>query len=25
MQLKIDIIANDQWLGIYSQEDVLVY
>jgi hypothetical protein len=25
MQLKIDIIANDQWLGIYSQEEVLVY
>jgi hypothetical protein len=25
MQLKVDIIANDNWLGIYSQEDVLVY
>ena len=25
MQLKIDIIANDQWLGINCQEDVLVY
>ncbi len=25
MQLKVDIIANDDWLGIYSQEDVLVY
>lgn len=25
MQLKIDIIANDQWLGISCQEDVLVY
>lgn len=25
MQLKVDIIADDNWLGIYSQEDVLVY
>jgi len=25
MQLKVDIIANDNWLGIYSQEDVMVY
>ena len=25
MQLKIDIIANDNWLGNYSREDVLVY
>ena len=25
MQLKVDIIANDNWLGIYSQADVLVY
>jgi hypothetical protein len=25
MQLKADIIADDNWLGIYSQEDVLVY
>ncbi|MDO9258058.1 MAG: hypothetical protein Q7U54_21285 [Bacteroidales bacterium] len=25
MQLKVDIIANDNWLGIYSQENVLVY
>jgi hypothetical protein len=25
MQLKVDIIANDNWLGIYSREDVLVY
>ncbi|GEM_PF-635638 len=25
MQLKVDMIANDNWLGIYSQEDVLVY
>jgi len=25
MQLKADIIANDNWLGIHSQEDVLVY
>ena len=25
MQLKVDIIADGNWLGIYSQEDVLVY
>lgn len=25
MQLKVDIIANDNWLGIYSEADVLVY
>jgi len=25
MQLKADIIADDNWLGIYNQEDVLVY
>lgn len=25
MQLKADIIADGSWLGIYSQEDVLVY
>jgi hypothetical protein len=25
MQLKVDIIANDQWLGISCQDDVLVY
>lgn len=25
MQLKVDIIADDNWLGIYSQEEVLVY
>lgn len=25
MQLKVDLIANDNWLGIYSQEDVMVY
>ncbi|MFZ4548386.1 MAG: hypothetical protein ACOYN4_13155, partial [Bacteroidales bacterium] len=25
MQLKVDIIANDNWLGIHSREDVLVY
>jgi hypothetical protein len=25
MQLKVDIIADDNWMGIYSQEDVLVY
>lgn len=25
MQLKVDIIAKDNWLGIYSQEDVMVY
>jgi hypothetical protein len=25
MQLKVDIVADDNWLGIYSQEDVLVY
>ena len=25
MQLNVDIIADDNWLGIYSQEDVLVY
>jgi hypothetical protein len=25
MQLKVDIIADDNWLGIYSLEDVLVY
>jgi hypothetical protein len=25
MLLKIDMIANDKWLGISSQEDVLVY
>jgi hypothetical protein len=25
LQLKVDIIANDQWLGIYNQENVLVY
>ena len=25
MQLKVDIIANDKWLGIHSREDVHVY
>ncbi|MFA5973057.1 MAG: hypothetical protein WC780_11960 [Lentimicrobiaceae bacterium] len=25
MQLKVDIIAENDWLGLYSQEDVLVY
>ena len=25
MLLKVDLIANDKWLGIHSQEDVLVY
>ena len=25
MQLKVDIIADDNWLGISSQEEVLVY
>jgi len=25
MQLKVDIIADGDWLGIYSQEDVMVY
>lgn len=25
MQLKVDLIANDNWLGINSREDVLVY
>ncbi len=25
LQLKVDLIANDNWLGISSQEDVLVY
>jgi hypothetical protein len=25
MQLKVDIIANDNWLGIYSLTDVMVY
>lgn len=25
MQLKVDIIADGNWLGIYSQADVLVY
>ena len=25
MQLKADIIADDNWLGIFNQEDVLVY
>jgi hypothetical protein len=25
MQLKVDIIAEDNWLGIFSQTDVLVY
>ncbi len=25
LQLKIDIIANENWLGLYSQEEVLVY
>jgi hypothetical protein len=25
MQLKVDLIANDKWLGIHSREDVLVY
>jgi len=25
MQLKVDIVADDNWLGISSQEDVLVY
>ena len=25
MQLKVDIIAEGYWLGIYSQEDVMVY
>lgn len=25
MQLKVDIIANDKWLGIHSQDNVLIY
>lgn len=25
MQLKVDLISNDNWLGIYSLEDVMVY
>jgi hypothetical protein len=25
LQLKVDLIANDNWLGISSQEDLLVY
>jgi len=25
LQLKVDILVNDKWLGIYSLEDVLVY
>lgn len=25
MQLKVDLIANDNWLGISSQNDVMVY
>lgn len=25
LQLKVDIIADDDWFGIYSQESVLVY
>ena len=25
LQLKVDIIANDKWLGLHSMEDVLVY
>ena len=25
MQIKVDILADGNWLGIYSQEDVMVY
>ena len=25
LQLKVDLIANDKWLGIHSQSEVLVY
>jgi len=25
LQLKVDLIANDKWLGIHSQKEILVY
>jgi hypothetical protein len=25
LQLKVDLIANDKWLGVHSQEEILVY